>query len=77
MRHSVNKGLSKLDMAAEFYDPAHPAVLVEESVVRQLRTNQQERYDQARFQVLMARVAKVEKERSTLLRYREKARELL
>ena len=76
MRYKVNRGLSKLEMAAEFYDPAHPAVLVEEAVVRQLRANQQERYDQARFRELTARVAKLEQERSTLLRYREKARQL-
>ena len=43
MRYKVNRGLSKLEMAAEFYDPAHPAVLVEEAVVRQLRANQQKR----------------------------------
>ena len=77
MRHKVNKGLSKLEMTAEFYDPAQPAVLVEEAVIRQLRADQQARYDEARFRVLTARVAKLEKERSTLLRYREKARQLL
>ena len=40
MRHKVNKGLSKLEMTAEFYDPAQPAVLVEEAVIRQLRADQ-------------------------------------
>ena len=77
MRHKVNKGLSKLEMAAEFYDPDQPEALVAETVIRKLRADQQERYDQARFRILTARVAKLEKERSTLLRYRDKARDLL
>ena len=77
MRHKVNRGLSKLEMAAEFYDPDQPATLIEDAVIHQLRADQQARYDAIRFQVLTERIAKLEKERSTLLRYREKARKLL
>ena len=45
-------------------------------MVQQLRPDQQERYDRAHFRELTARVARLERERSTLLRYREKARQL-
>ena len=73
MRHWANRGLSKRAQVTDYYDPAEPGALVEAAVIEQLQADQQERYDAARFHELTERVAKLERERAALLRYREKA----
>ena len=73
MRNSVNQALKKNDRVTDFYDPIFPGALVETATIEQLQADQQQRYDAARFRELTDRVDKLERERSALLRYQEKA----
>ena len=78
MRYRENKAFQKHEqVVTDYYDPAEPAVNVKASVIEQLQLTQQREYDQARFEELAARVKKLELERSSLVRFKEKARKLI
>ena len=73
MRCRANQGLEKHAAVTNFYDPAEPSVVIKEAAIQKLLSKQQEQYDKARFEELVARVKKLERERSSLLHYKEKA----
>jgi hypothetical protein len=74
MRLRANKGLRKDSKVSDYYDPTRPDVDVDQEVIELYLVDQQQRYDSARYQELTARVKALELERSSLLRFKEKAK---
>ena len=74
MRHRANKGHRKDSKVSDYYDPAEPDVDVDLDVIELYLVDQQRRYDSARYQELTARVEALELERSSLIRFKEKAK---
>ena len=77
MRSKANKNLSKYARVTDYYDPADPAVDVNQALIDDMLKEQQKIYDEARFKDLTTRIRELEEERSELRRFKARALRLL
>ena len=67
----VNKSFNKDSQASNYYDPLDPSINIDQGLIEAHLDMQQEAYDDARFEELTARVKKLERERSALVKYKD------
>ena len=77
MRCKANSGFAKHARVTDYFDPADPSVVIGDAVIQEALDRQQKEYDELRYKELMDRVLRLEKERTALEKFKQKAKKLM